>query len=417
MGYLDGDTVPWTRPLFPYPGSVPILGDGFLEDPERCYQSIAAKAAIPLAELSEPVVLIVGESGIGKTQALRAEALRLQNAGRLAVFVDLTGLDAHEAGDEIAYSLRHAGSDGDVFVDGLDQTVGTLQSVARAIRNALERHEGPLPRLRFSTVIGSAWPATIKRALSGFDPSCLVYQFGPLTAAQARQAAATEISNADGFLRDVETLGIGPLAAHPLSLRLLLQASRRGPMPRTRAEAYEGGIAALADGSPDRTGGDRPPIARVLEAARRLAAATALSGTKTICRRRLVDQTGRAIALDDINGGDVSLTDLYAVFDSSLMQGSPEQRTWFHRSIEEFLCAQRLRSLPKDSVQALLASPAMPHVIAPQLVGVAAWLASTDDGWFDWALQRRYELLFNPDLQHRPEDQRGGWPPRWLSTS
>ncbi|MDX5461751.1 ATP-binding protein [Micromonospora tulbaghiae] len=406
MGYLGGDTVPWTRPLFPYPGSVPILGDGFLEDPERRYPSIAAKAATPLAELSEPVVVIVGESGIGKTQALRAEALRLQDAGRSAVFVDLSGLDAHEAGDEIAHSLRRAGSDGDVFADGLDQTVGTLQSVARAIRNALERHEGPLPRLRFSTVTGSAWPATIKRAMSGIDLSCLVYQFGPLTAAQARQAAATEMPDADGFMRDVETLGIGPLAAHPLSLRLLLQASRRGPTPRTRAEAYGDGIAALADGSPGRTGGDRPPIARVLGAARRLAAATALSGTKTVCRRRLADQTGRAIALDDIDGGDVSLTDLYAVFDSSLMQGSPEHRTWFHRSIEEFLCAQRLRSLPKDSVQALLASPAMPHVIAPQLVGVAAWLASTDDGWFDWALQRRYELLFNPDLQHRPEDQR-----------
>ncbi|MEU7589957.1 hypothetical protein AB0A95_27125 [Micromonospora sp. NPDC049230] len=406
MGYLGDDVVPWTRLFFPYPGSLPILADGFLEDPERTFPRAEAQAGTRLVDLTEPVILIVGESGIGKTQALRAEQRRVQDAGRTAAFVDLSGLDGREVSDDIAQALHQAGSEGDVLIDGLDQTTGTLQSVARGIRNALVRHEAPLPRLRFSAITGSQWPVSIDQALPESLASCAIYQLAPLTAAQARQAASVNLPDPDEFMRHVENSGIGPLAAHPLSLRLVLQASRKGQMPRTRADAYRGGIAALVDGPDDRATSDRMPIAQILEAARRLAAATALSGVTTVYRQRRAHYTGRAVTLDDIDTSDISLTDLRAVFDSSLMQGDADQRFWFHRSIEEYLCADRLQSLPKESVAALLASPAMPQVIPPQLLGVTAWLASTDDAWFEWALQRRYELLFNPDLRHRPDDQR-----------
>jgi hypothetical protein len=109
------------------------------EPPENPYPTAAARSATPLAELTEPVVLIVGESGIGKTQTLRAEARRLQGSGRPAVFVDITGLDAHQVGDDLAAELNRAGPDGEVLADGLDQTAGPLQSVAHAVRKALER--------------------------------------------------------------------------------------------------------------------------------------------------------------------------------------------------------------------------------------------------------------------------------------
>jgi hypothetical protein len=406
VGNRGNNVVPWTRLFFPYPGRLPILADGFLEDPERPHLSTEALAGTRLVDLTESVVLIVGESGIGKTQALRAEQQRVQDTGRSATFVDLSGLDGQEVSDDIVQALLQAGPQGDMFIDGLDQARGTLQSVARAIRTALARHEVALPRLRFAAVTRSAWPASMDMVVPESLASCAVYQLAPLAAAQTRQAASIDLPDPDEFMRHVESSGIGPLAAHPLSLRLVLQASRNGRMPHTRAAAYRGGIAALADGPGDRGTGDRPPIARILRAARRLAAATALSGTTTVHRQRRADHTGKVVALDDIVTDDISLAELRAVFDSSLMQGDANQRCWFHRSIEEYLCADELQSLPKKSVAALLASPAMPQVIPPQLLGVTAWLATINDAWFDWALQRRYELLFNPDLRHRPADQR-----------
>ncbi|MEH0986143.1 NACHT domain-containing protein [Micromonospora sp. CPCC 205556] len=406
MGYLGDGMVPWVRAYFPYPGSLPISADGFLKDPEEPYPRAQAQTGTRLVDLIEPVILIVGESGIGKTQALRAEQRRLQDLGRSVTFIDLSGLDGREAGDDVAQALREVGPEGVVLIDGLDQTNGTFQSIARGVRKALIRHEAPLPRLRFAAITGSQWPVSIDQALPEGLAPCAVYQLAPLTAAQARQAASVDLPDPDEFMRRVAKSGIGPLAAHPLSLRLVLQAHRKGQMPRTRADTYRSGIAGLVDGPDDRATGNRPPTAQILKAARRLAAVTALSGTTIVHRQPRADHTGRVVDLEDIATSDIALTALHAVIDGGLMRGNIDERSWFHRSIEEYLCAEQLQSLPKESVAALLGSPAMPQVIPPQLLGVTAWLASTDDAWFEWALERRYELLFNPDLRHRSDDQR-----------
>jgi hypothetical protein len=39
------------------------------------------------------------------------------------------------------------------------------------------------------------------------------------------------------FVAEVRTLGIGPVAAHPMTLKLLLYAARKGTLPKNRTAA------------------------------------------------------------------------------------------------------------------------------------------------------------------------------------
>lgn len=413
------EIVPWKRVLFPADSLVPIHGDGFLEDPETPYPTVRVQPPIRPEDLNSAAALIAGESGIGKSYTLRAETQRLNDVGHRARFVDLVGLNAEDVGDAILEAVEEVGSDGTVLADGLDRTVGTVQSVARALLKVLQSYPDPLPRLRFSTVTGSPWlpprttslaaPEGIDRALPAELRPCPVFRLAPLTEAQARQAAEIYVTAPDEFMVYVETNRLGALAAHPLSLRLMLQAHHNGRTPRTRREAYELGIAALVDGPGSNIPADasRPPTARILDAARHLATVTALSDTNVIRqRRRRADQPGEYVALDDVHTDDILLSELDAVLHSSLMIGTGQDHSWLHRSIEDCLCAETLRTLPKPSVHALLARPMAPEHLRPQLLGITTWLAAGEADWFDWVLKRRYELLFDADLAHLTDAQR-----------
>lgn len=81
-------------------------------------------------------------------------------------------------------------------------------------------------------------------------------------------------------------------------------------------------------------------------------------------------------------------------------------RTWTHRSVQEFLTAQRCEGLPLASVQNLLADPAHPDRVLPQLEGVAAWLAALHADVVEWLAAAEPEVLMQADLQGFPETER-----------
>src|SRR5690349_8733001 len=136
MASTGVETVPWNRLLFPDSSPVPILSNGFLEDPQNAYPTDSAQLAVQLQDLDSAAALITGEPGIGKSWTLRAESQRLHDAGRPARFVDLVGLNAEDTADAIIEAIDAVGPDGTVLADGLDRTVGTIQSIARALHKA-----------------------------------------------------------------------------------------------------------------------------------------------------------------------------------------------------------------------------------------------------------------------------------------
>ena len=409
MGFAAGDSVPWTRWWVRADAGLPILANGFLDDPAGPYAEYKSIGATTLADhQSDRVVVLLGEPGIGKTHELRREAARRRGLGHDAEIIELGSMlsatDLRDAIDEAVsgWSDREHAPPA-LILDGFDEPSFTLHQLSNALRRALES----VPMCTQIVVASrrSLWSDAIERSMPSWAPAPVKLALAPLTESQARSAVATDLPDVDAFMGQVFASGVGWLAAHPITLRFLLRAAQKSELASTRVGLYQLGVEGLAEGH-DRAGSGDPPLDARLTAAARLAAATLLSGQPHVFRRRRPGQSRQQVSLDAVTSETTSRDALEAVFDSALLEGDGDARSWMHRSIEEYLCAQRLGALPLDAVANLLADPTDSARLRPQLAGVAAWLAWLNDVWFDWVLQRRFEVLLNPDLRSRPDEQR-----------
>ena len=79
---------------------------------------------------------------------------------------------------------------------------------------------------------------------------------------------------------------------------------------------------------------------------------------------------------------------------------------WTHRSIGEFLAAQALADLPVATFRYLLTGPLPSEQVAPQLEGVAAWVAALRPEAYRWLAGREPDLLLTASLATATDDQR-----------
>ncbi|MDT5028453.1 MAG: hypothetical protein QOE61_4879 [Micromonosporaceae bacterium] len=199
------------------------------------------------------------------------------------------------------------------------------------------------------------------------------------------------------------------MAARPITLRLLLSVNGSAELPSSRIDVYRVGVEGLAAEWGERRREQRrtgPPLDRLLTAAKRLAAITLLTGRPRVARRRTPFPKPGQVVLDSLIREDVSPDDLEAMLDSALFTGGADARRWIHRSVEEYLCAEQLRTLPIKAALALLADPSDPSRLLPQLAEVGAWLAAANVEWFEWMLTHEPESLVNADLRSRGNEGR-----------
>ena len=401
MGDALDELLPWDRWLFPVSSQIPILDDGFLDDPAGPFAHLIESETTLLSGLDgvRLAVVIFGESGVGKSTLLRIEAERRRMAGGHVALLDLAGLDRHDVREEIAAAFEETDDPISLMLDGFDQTMIEIVALGRVIRKALEPRRSSVHQIVVAAR-RALWDDAVEAALPTWASEPARYVLAPLTRAQVREAAGVVLQDPDGFIAKVEAARVGAMAAHPISLELLLEAAQREQLPATRMQVYDLGVAGLAEEGSSAHPMD-PPLNLRMAGAQRLATPTLLSGHGRVRRRQRAGQDANAVALEQVVSGTVTLDVLEAVFRSSLLKGAGDDRTWMHRSIEEYLCARQLVALPRTAVQNLLEHPSEPGGLRPQFAGVAAWLAALDDAWFWWVLERRYEVLFNPDLPAR----------------
>src|SRR5262249_5984035 len=155
----------------------------------------------------------------------------------------------------------------------------------------------------------------------------------------------TDVEDVDAFSAAVQQAGAGPLAARPVTLRMLLASWQGGTMPSRRVDAYRHGIAVLVEENSSRRQERRQqgtPLPQRLQAASQLAAVTLLTASPHIVRRASLTGAQHDVSLDQIATSESPLAALEDVFDSAVLNGSGDGRAWTHRSIEEYLCAVRL---------------------------------------------------------------------------
>ncbi|WP_020465610.1 NACHT domain-containing protein [Singulisphaera acidiphila] len=240
----------------------------------------------------------------------------------------------------------------------------------------------------------------------------------PFRRSDAREIAEQEgIGDADTFLGEVSKRGAGPLAAKPVTLKLLINLYRQGGrLPKSQAELYEAGCLALCDESNLRrreatTKGWLDPQQRLAVAAR-IAAMTVFCGRGGIwLNPDLGDRPYGDLSVSALGGGtesdgsgefDVSEGGIREVLtETGLFSRRGGGRVfWNHRTYAEFLAARYVtrHELTVGQTTDLIMHPGMPGRVVPQLRDTAAWLAGMRPGIFDAILATDPEVLLRSEV-------------------
>jgi hypothetical protein len=414
---------PWKRFWSPREGRVVVEEPGYLWDPEPPERSFLNPDVTDMAQLSDARCLILlGEPGIGKSEAVRDEVRRLHDIaeGPSVGLIDAKDyasedrlwLQVFESAEWRAWQTEPQGHG--LFIDALDEGLLRIATFSRLVLRALrELRAEPLQRLRLRVACRTAeWPATLEaglRDIFGTD-NVHVVELAPLRRADVERAAAESGFDPDEFLDAVERRQVGSLAAKPLTLNFLLAAFRAhgSTLPQTRERLYEQGCLHLCQ-EPDveRREQASRESRRLLTPPERLATATRIAAITMLGNRAAVwvgDALGEIPESDvpagALAGGTVQELAIRDTLKTGLFTSRGADRLgWAHQSLAEYLAARSLQSSPLVQVKSLLGqADGRKQWLVPQLHETAAWLAGMRVDVFDWLLSVEPEVSLTSDV-------------------
>lgn len=433
MNSVNRPAIPWKRYWVAQDSLSRVeLDAGFLKLPtelQKRYTRDKTPDLKHLADLKEtPCLVLLGSSGLGKSHELRGISDdNTGNSGHRVCHIDLRGRsDATSISKALFSRLEfcnwHGGKHALTLVlDSLDECQRRVGEVGQLICDELRPLLGTRPILRLRLGCRSSeWNTEVNSALKELFPApkdgppvVQVFHLERLTREQVTAAARHRAVDADAFLSEIDRIGLAALAAHPITLDLLLDDRAAGrQLGRTRVEIYERGMLSLctdqhprpADASQNTT----TPEQRLALAARN-AAIGLLSDRYAfeLSPEQASFASAATLSTDDLIGEPGGRTPIKATTRSlretlfcGLFEGTSDQRaTWRHRSYAEFLAARHFHAnLSLDDLLGLFCDPttSVPRLY-PQLEEVAAWLAEMNASFFDQVADANAEVFLRCD--------------------
>lgn len=426
-------TYEWTRYWCSREGNYSLTTEGFLQEPHKKYPDIGHVKAF--ARITDtPVLLLLGEPGIGKTVAITAEreSIRAAVAGRgeRILWPDLQAVSSPETFEKAVTNTAEfqAWLTGEavlhLYLDALDECKMRVPTLGRLLTNALR--DGPAERLWLRLTCRTAeWSdeleTDLKRLLGG--DRVKAFELLPLSRSDVARAVVANGIDEAAFFQYVQRTGAAALASRPVPLDFLIRCFRRGDLPSSQVDLYERGCLALCEESEHRI---ETGLAPALAAPQRLAVAKRIAAC-TIFSTRSVLLFGRdeaeipadALRMAELAGGyeqagqssiEVTETALRDAVDTGLFTSrGAKVLGWAHHTYEEYLAARYLsdRALSPQQILPLIVHPDDPdRKLTPQLHGVAAWIAVLRPDVFQYVVKHEPELILLSDaVIERDEDR------------
>jgi predicted NACHT family NTPase len=399
------------------------------------YLSSAAaefKSVFPFTSINQiPCLALLGEPGIGKSNAVRdsLNSLRAElgaNAENSVLALDLSPFgNENRLIQELFESEKFkAWVDGShsvsLFLDSLDEGLLRIDTLAALLATELEKY--PINRLNLRIACRTAeWPPFLEQRLKKLwgEDQFKAYELAPLRAADVRGAALSEGIDAGEFLAEVDLKEASPLAAKPVTLRLLFNLYKKElRLPKTQSELYERGCLSLCE-EPSDTRKTAKKIGKLTAAQRlrlagRIAAITIFSNKANIWTG---NDTGEQLESDvmvhEIAGGfernldgtefhvtEQAVRETYSI--SGLFTARGVNRLgWAHQTFAEFLASWYLdySNLDDNVLLGLLKhSNDQGSMIVPQLYETAAWSASKRPSLFRQLISLEPLVLLRSDV-------------------
>ena len=414
-------TYDWVR-FWIDPQSDPHLSAGaFLIDPRR-WSQINADART-LSEVGERAcVVLLGEQGVGKTSDVKRYIASVGKSGGqpgvIARYVHLGNYGSEESlrrdvlEDPDFVAWKEGSGVYELFLDSLEEAP-VQAAIDKYVVRELSRTDRA--RLRVRIVCRTAvWPASLEERLRSIwqEDAPLILRMAPLRLEDVDLALKNDLSDSERtqFFEELSRVSAESFAARPVTLRFLIRIFLdKGQLPPSQIELYREGCTLLCrEVDQDRVDAGHAELltpGERLTVAGRLALLTQLSGAAALSTDPdPADASTNDMSIDAVIRGYGEFNDvpkpigrqhLLEVLSSGLFTpAGPNRVAWGHRSFAEYLAASYLqrREVPMTQAVALLGHAADPRRVAPQLAGVATWLASlSQEAW-------RIVAKGNPDL-------------------
>lgn len=435
-GVGSGERVfPWKR-FWADRGKAEFDEHGFLVDADDDFGAIQFPHLKPLPELANlPLVILLGPSGIGKSHEIACEVERLQQAGRTAQVIQLGTVTGRQDLAERVFEARWFRESGateplTVFLDGFDECLVNFRQLGNILVEELTRFPSGSLRLRV-VCRTSEWPCELENRLAKamkHDVPTMVEML-PLRRADVEAAARDSHIDPDAFLQQVVSRQVGPLAALPVTLALLIsEMETRGTLPDSRGQLYESGCRRLCEELNTSRLSAGPTNALSLE--QRAEGAMLVAGLLLLRGKQSVrnyedacDDPKTHLTLSDLVAVSRSQTILGTSAPSSIAEwkevlatglfsaseGGSGELSFVHRSFAEYLAARFLQTFKMNQRQltSLFSGGGItPDDVVPQLSGFAAWLAGMVPTFREWLLTRAPLTLLRSDLASTNDAER-----------
>ena len=423
---------PWKRYWYPPGEDINLGDDGFLLDPTSEHAKYFPGKAFSFESIAQtPCLVLLGEPGSGKTNAIKMEfeqvGRELSSTVNLVLKFDLGYFASEDSlvrtvfeNDQIKNWLagQHTLH---LFLDSLDEGLLRIDTISRVLRTGLESlPTESLQRLRLRIASRQwDWPESLETDLKMLWPDKVgVFKLAPLMRSDIHTAAELNHVDPSQFIEAIRQSTASAFAIKPVTLEFLIKKFKKdGTLPASLAELYFEGCRSLCvEPNPERntpklTG--KLSIGQRFQIAARIAAVTQFSNRSAICKS-ISGVLPEDVHLDALMGGSegegasfVSV-DLEAVREvlsgTSLFQPRGLNRQgWSHQSYPEYLAAYFLKShgLPLEQLKQYIADDS--GKVYPQLRETASWLATISGPVFDLLAESDPEVLLSANLidQHR----------------
>jgi predicted NACHT family NTPase len=424
----------WQRFWCPRSGHINLADGGYLYDPEAKWSNAYNPDLVSFSAISQiPCLVLLGEPGIGKSQAIEAEqdkvADELKNTRDEILSLNLRSIShTYELDSKLFKSKKFTDwLNGNhrlhVFLDSLDECLLQIKKLATLLVDELSDYHEQIGRLTFRLACRTAvFPSVLEQGLKKLfgESSVGIYELAPLRQKDVTEAAKAEGIAPNPFLEEVYKKSIVPLAIKPITLKFLLNTYRRhnGQFPENQRlhELYLEGCRCLCEETNEsrlasNTKGELNVDQRLIVAAR-IAAVTVFSNRfavwtgvdrgdvpdEDVLLRKLC--TGHEVA--NSKEFDITESAIKEVLDTGLFSSRGEQRMgWAHQTYAEFLAAWYLvqHNTPVYSFLNFSRSPEdLNQKLVPQLHETAAWLASMRPDVLEEIIKTDPDILLRSDI-------------------
>ncbi len=406
-------------------GDSPHITNGFL------YVSEYLENVFTLdSQLNIPCLILLGEPGMGKSHEIgRIKDLEVSDENQkdyinLSSYSDESRLIGKIFSSDKIKKWKDSNTNFYLYLDSLDEALLNINTLASLLADEIS--DLPTERLFFRIACRTVeWSSLslLENKLRDLwkDDKFQILQIAPLQSQDAYSAAKDSEINADKFFQEVSDRNIQPLAAKPVTLKLLLNLYKKeNKFPSIQSELYEkGGLALCNETSESRIASKKSGN---LSEEQRLSIAGRIASVMIFTNKSSI---WTAIDIGEKSDSDVSVNELTGYFeiqkdgskfkiteseiretlDTGLFTGAGNSRIKFsHQTFAEYLAAWYLdyRQISDETILKIIGE----KYLYPQLYETSAWIASRRVSIFRHLMKIAPVVLLRSDVISADEDLR-----------